>query len=119
MLPRSTLDKHRSVTKINGRRHYLWRAVDQHGNVLDILVTSRRDAKAAIRFFRKLLTALEYVPRVLVTEKLGTYGVAHRRLIPSVRSAGPVSGGCGRAGHLVPGGGSSAGHFASVFLGVE
>src|ERR671916_3143581 len=49
--------------KINGTSHYLWRAVDQHGNVLDILVTSRRDAKAATRFFRKLLTGLEYVPR--------------------------------------------------------
>jgi putative transposase len=70
--------------KINGTIHYLWRAVDQHGNVLDILVTSRRDAKAATRFFRKLLTALEYVPRVLITDKLGSYGVAHRRLIPSV-----------------------------------
>jgi len=70
--------------KINGTVHYLWRAVDQHGNVLDILVTSRRDAKAATRFFRKLLTGLEYVPRVLITDKLGSYGVAHRRLIPSV-----------------------------------
>jgi putative transposase len=70
--------------KINGTSHYLWRAVDQHGNVLDILVTSRRDAKAATRFFRKLLTGLEYVPRVLITDKLGSYGVAHRRLTPSV-----------------------------------
>jgi putative transposase len=70
--------------KINGTSHYLWRAVDQHGNVLDILVTSRRDAKAATRFFRKLLTGLEYVPRVLITDKLSSYGVAHRRLTPSV-----------------------------------
>jgi putative transposase len=70
--------------KINGMIHYLWRAVDQHGNVLDILVTSRRDAKAATRFFRKLLTGLEYVPRVLITDKLGSYGVAHRRLTPGV-----------------------------------
>jgi putative transposase len=62
----------------------LWRAVDQHGNVLDILVTSRRDAKAATRFFRKLLTGLEYVPRVLITDKLASYGVAHRRLTPGV-----------------------------------
>ncbi|MGB6162351.1 MAG: IS6 family transposase, partial [Pseudonocardiaceae bacterium] len=62
---------------INGQRQYLWRAVDQDGNVLDILVTSRRDAKAATRFFRKLLTGLEYVPRVLVTDKLASYGVAH------------------------------------------
>ena len=58
--------------------------MDQHGNILDILVTSRRDAKAATRFFRKLLTGLEYVPRVLITDKLGSYGVAHRRLTPSV-----------------------------------
>jgi putative transposase len=69
---------------INGKRQYLWRAVDQDGNVLDILVTSRRDAKAATRFFRKLLTGLEYVPRVLVTDKLTSYGVARRRLIPGV-----------------------------------
>jgi putative transposase len=70
--------------KINGKTHYLWRAVDQHGNVLDILVTSRRDAKAATRFFRKLLTDLEYLPRVLVTDKLASYPVAHRRLMHSV-----------------------------------
>jgi len=70
--------------KINDKTHYLWRAVDQNGNVLDILVTSRRDTKAATRFFRKLLTGLRYVPRVLITDKLASYGVAHRRLIPSV-----------------------------------
>jgi hypothetical protein len=52
--------------------------------VLDILVTSRRDAKAATRFFRKLLTDLEYLPRVLVTDKLASYPVAHRRLMHSV-----------------------------------
>ena len=54
--------------KINGKTHYLWRAVDQRGDVLDILVTSRRDAKAATRFFRKLLKGLKSVPRVLVTD---------------------------------------------------
>jgi putative transposase len=70
--------------KINGKTHYLWRVVDQEGTVLDILVTSRRDAKAATRFFRKLLTGLRFVPRVLVTDKLASYGVAHRRLIHSV-----------------------------------
>jgi putative transposase len=64
--------------KINGKTHYLWRAVDQHGTVLDILVTSQRDAKAATRFFRKLLTGLEYLPRVLITDKLASYPVAHR-----------------------------------------
>jgi putative transposase len=58
--------------------------VDQHGNVLDILVTSRRNAKAATRFFRKLVKGSRYVPRVLVTDKLASYGVAHRRLMPGV-----------------------------------
>jgi putative transposase len=70
--------------KIGGKTHSLWRAVDQDGVVLDILVTSHRDAKAATRFFRKLLRGLRSVPRVLVTDKLASYGVAHRRLIPSV-----------------------------------
>jgi putative transposase len=69
---------------IGGKTHYLWRAVDQHGSVLDILVTSRRDAKAATRFFRKLLTGLAYVPRVLVTDKLASYQAARRRVLRSV-----------------------------------
>ena len=69
---------------INGRLRYLWRAVDQHGNVLDVLVQSRRNAVAAKRFFRKLLKGLRYVPRVLVTDKLGSYRVAHRALTSSV-----------------------------------
>jgi len=67
---------------INGRRHYPWRAVDQDGNVLDILVQSRRNAKAAKRFFHKLLKGLSYVPRVLITDKLASYGVAQRELLP-------------------------------------
>jgi putative transposase len=70
--------------KINGKTHYLWRAVDQRGNVLDILVTSRRDTRAAMRFFRKLLKGLEYVPRVLITDKLGSYQAAQRRVLRSV-----------------------------------
>ena len=70
--------------KINGITHYLWRAVDQDGNVLDVLVQSRRNGEAAKRFFRKLLTGLQYVPRVLVTDKLASYGVAHREMMPSV-----------------------------------
>jgi putative transposase len=69
---------------IQGKTHDLWRAVDQDGAVLDILVTSHRDAKAATRFFRKLLTGLRSVPRVLITDKLASYGVAHRRLMPGV-----------------------------------
>jgi putative transposase len=58
--------------------------VDQHGDVLDILVTPRRDAKTATRFFRKLLKSLESVPRVLVTDKLASYRVTHRQLISGV-----------------------------------
>jgi putative transposase len=69
---------------INGRLRYLWRAVDQHGNVLDGLVQSRRNAVAAKRFFRQLRKGLRYVPRVLVTDKLGSYQVAHRELMWSV-----------------------------------
>jgi putative transposase len=70
--------------KVKGKTHYLWRAVDQDGAVLDILVTSHRDARSATRFFRKLLRGSRFVPRVLITDKLASYGVAHRRLIPSV-----------------------------------
>ena len=64
--------------------HYLWRAVDQHGNVLDVLVQSRRNTKAATRFFRKLLKGLRYVPRVIVTDRLGSYGAAKREVLPCV-----------------------------------
>src|SRR5215831_4036080 len=67
-----------------GQRHYLWRAVDQDGEVLDILVQKHRDQRAAKRFFRKLLKGLHYVPRLIVTDKLGSYGVARRELLPSV-----------------------------------
>ena len=55
-------------------QHYLWRAVDQDGVVLDILVQPRRDANAAQRFFKRLLKGLQYVPRVIVTDKLRSYG---------------------------------------------
>jgi len=69
---------------INGELHYLWRAVDQHGNVLDILVQSRRDKRAAKKFFRKLLKGCQYVPRVLITDKLGSYGAAKKEVLSSV-----------------------------------
>jgi putative transposase len=69
---------------IKGERQYLWRAVDQDGTVLDILVQRRRDKKAAKRFFRKLLKGLRYVPRVLITDKLKSYGAAKRELLPGV-----------------------------------
>jgi putative transposase len=69
---------------INGTRHYLWRAVDQEGHVLDILVQSRRNKKAAKKFFRKLLKGCQYVPRVIITDQLKSYGSAKRELLPSV-----------------------------------
>jgi putative transposase len=70
--------------RIQGVRHYLWRAVDQDGVVPDILVQPRWDAKAAKRFFRRLLKGLQYIPRVIVTDKLGSYGVAQRQLLPNI-----------------------------------
>ncbi|GGW57375.1 hypothetical protein GCM10010503_38400 [Streptomyces lucensis JCM 4490] len=70
--------------KVSGESKYLWRAVDQDGNVLDILVQSRRDKTAARRFFRRLMKKTRSVPRVIVTDKLRSYGAAHREVMPSV-----------------------------------
>ncbi len=69
---------------INGVQHYLWRAVDQDGQVLDILVQPRRDRRAAVRFLRKLLKDLAYVPRVVITDKFASYGAAMRQVLPGV-----------------------------------
>jgi putative transposase len=69
---------------IHGKRYYLWRAVDQDDNVLDILVQSRRNCKAAKKFFRKLLKGLHDVPRVVITDKLKSYGAAKREILPGV-----------------------------------
>jgi putative transposase len=69
---------------IQGERHYLWRAVDQDGHILDILVQRRRDKRAAKRSFRKLLKGLPYVPRVMITDQLKSYGAALRESLPSV-----------------------------------
>jgi putative transposase len=69
---------------IQGERQYLWRAVDQDGDVIDILVQPRRDRKAAKRFFRKLLKGQGRVPGRLVTDKLRSYAAAHREVMPSV-----------------------------------
>jgi putative transposase len=69
---------------INKARHYLWRAVDQDGNVLDILVQSRRNKKAAKKLFRKLLKGLTYVPRVIITDKLKSDGAAKPEILPGV-----------------------------------
>src|SRR5262247_2670328 len=61
---------------IHGQRHYLWRAVDQDGTVLDILVQRRRDEHVAKKFFRKLLKGCRYIPPVIVTDRLNSYGAA-------------------------------------------
>ncbi|MET8538451.1 IS6 family transposase [Streptomyces sp. NPDC005065] len=70
--------------KVSGELKYLWRAVDQDGNVLDILVQNRRDKAAARRFFRRLMKKTRAVPRVVVTDKLRSYKAAHREAMPSV-----------------------------------
>ena len=69
---------------IRGERYYLWRAVDQDGDVIDILVQRRRDRQAAKRFFRKLLKGQGATPRKIVTDKLRSYGAARRTAMPSV-----------------------------------
>ena len=72
--------------RINGElQHYLWRAVDQNGVVLDILVQGRRNATAAKRFFKRLLRSLKYKPERIVTDGLRSYGVAHRDILPEVK----------------------------------
>jgi putative transposase len=68
--------------KINGAQHYLWRAVDQHGAVIDILVQPKRDRFAAMRFFRKLLRTGGRHPRVIITDKLRSYGAAKKLFCP-------------------------------------
>jgi len=70
------------LIKIDGKQHYLWRAVDQDGEVVDVFLQKRRDSKAAKRFFKKLLKTRRSEPRKIVTDKLRSYGVAHRELIP-------------------------------------
>ena len=69
---------------IQGRQQYLWRAVDEDGDVIDILVQSRRNQRAAERFFRKLLKGQGRTPRRLITDKLRSYAAAHRTVMPSV-----------------------------------
>ena len=72
------------VITIAGTRHWLWRAVDQHGRVLDVLVQSRRDKRAAKRLLRRLLKKQGRPPRVLITDKLASYPAARRELLPGV-----------------------------------
>jgi len=68
--------------KIDGKQQYLWRAVDQDGEVVDVFLQARRDGAAATRFFKRLLKQHHGEPRKIVTDKLRSYGVAHRELIP-------------------------------------
>jgi putative transposase len=68
--------------RIDGKQHYLWRAVDQDGEVVDVFLQKRRDGAAAKRFFKRLLKKHRVEPRKIVTDKLRSYGVAHRDLIP-------------------------------------
>jgi putative transposase len=70
--------------KINGKQHYLWRAVDQDGEVVEVFLQARRDGAAAKRFFKRLLRSHGGEPRKIVTDKLRSYDVAHRELIPNV-----------------------------------
>src|SRR3954462_14400048 len=69
---------------IGGKKHWLWRGVDQGGGVLDVLVPSRRDKKAAKRLLRKLLKRQTRVPRVMITDKLASYSAAKGEVMPSV-----------------------------------
>ena len=68
--------------KINGKKHCLWRAVDQDGEVVDVFLQAKRDVTAVKRFFKRLLRSHGGDPRKIVTDKLRSYGVAHREIIP-------------------------------------
>ena len=70
------------TNQINGMQHYLWRAVDQDGEVVDVYLQAKRDGVAAKRFFKRLLRSHGGEPRKIVTDKLRSYPVAHREVIP-------------------------------------
>ena len=70
--------------RIQGRTQYLWRAVDEDGDVINLLVQPRRNRRPAIRFFRKILKTQDAIPRCLIADKLPSYQAAYRTLIPSV-----------------------------------
>jgi putative transposase len=84
---------------IHGKRAYLWRTMDQDDNVLDILVQSRRNKQEAKKFFRKLLKGLTSVPRVLITDKLKSYGAAQHEKLPGVehRQSRDLNNRCGNS----------------------
>jgi len=68
---------------VRGERRYLWRAVDQDGDVLDILVQKRKDKKAAERFFKKLMKGRGRSASEIVTDKLPSYGAARKSVMPT------------------------------------
>jgi putative transposase len=72
------------VVAIAGKKHWLWRAVDQDGYVLDEIVQTRRDTKAAKRLLKRLLKKQGYPPRRMITDKLGSYAAAQRQVMPDV-----------------------------------
>jgi len=69
--------------KIDGKQHYLWRAVDQDGEVVDVFLQTKRSANATKRFFKRMVKKHKGEPRKIVTDKLRSYGVAHRELMPA------------------------------------
>jgi transposase-like protein len=76
--------------KIQGKQQYLWRAVDQGGEVIVVFLQARRDGNAARRFFKRVLKRHQDEPRKIVTDKLRSYGVAHRKLTPETDSSSRV-----------------------------
>ena len=72
------------MLKISGVKHWLWRAVDQSGIVLDVLVQRRRDKRAVKRLLRKLLKKQMRSPCVMITDKLASYGAAKREVMPGI-----------------------------------
>lgn len=73
-----------AVISIRGKKHWLWRAVDQDGFVLEVLVQSRRNARAAKRLMRKLLKGQGRAPRVMITDKLRSYDAAKKQIMPGI-----------------------------------
>jgi len=72
------------VVSIGGKKHWLWRAVDQDGYIRDEIVQSRRNTKAARRLLKRLLTKQGCAPRCMITDKLGSYAAARRQILPTI-----------------------------------
>jgi putative transposase len=85
-----------AFARINGEQTYLWRAVDQDGTVLDTLVQDGRDKAAARRFLRRLMKTTRTVPRLIITDKLPSYGAAHHEVMghPLTKGGPPCNSPC-------------------------